>query len=573
MSDRASEALAEGFLPGEPRTYDAMSKRKDVPLSTLYYRDHGRPSKEKAAQDKQYLTPSEEKALEKHLKLMSDLGNHVRIKFIGSLAFSIARQRSTTDKAIKPPGKNWPRAFSKRHPILKPRRVKARDWRRHDNNIYDKSTHWFEVIGTVLQDPAILPENVYNMDETGVMLCMLGSVKVLVSKDDPRDYRGAGVKRTMVTAIECISANGRSLLPLIIWPATTHRSNWTTFPTPGWHYAWSESGYTDSKISLEWLTRVFDPQTKEQANGKPRVLICDGFGTHETLEVLEFCFENNILLCRLPSHTSHKLQPCDVGFFAPLKAAYRDEAERLYRVTNAIGKEHFTSLYSPARDKAFTKRNITAAWAASGLFPLNPDRVLKTMLKPLAQITIPHAAEVGSCVQDELLNSPVTPVSAEDLTSLHNLIKGETSAPRLQRYVQKLANAAQMSFAKSAILEDQQEYLTAISNEAKVRRSTRSTVVGRAKVMSYEDIEDARAKRTVKDLLKSKGRRCRKRKSAVLEAGELELELEPEPEVARSAKEAIKGKGKRGRKRSSAALELETEPELARMTAPVARMI
>ena len=72
------------------------------------------------------------------------------------------------------------------------------------------------MIREVLQDPAILTENVYNIDETGVMLCMLGSIQVLVSKDDPRDYRGAGVKRTMVTAIECISANGRSLLPMII---------------------------------------------------------------------------------------------------------------------------------------------------------------------------------------------------------------------------------------------------------------------------------------------------------------------------------------------------------------------
>lgn len=81
------------------------------------------------------------------------------------------------------------------------------------------------MIRKVLQDPVILPENVYNMDETGVMLCMLGSIKVLISKDDPRDYRGAGVKCTMVTAIECISVNGKSLLPMIIWPATTHRSN------------------------------------------------------------------------------------------------------------------------------------------------------------------------------------------------------------------------------------------------------------------------------------------------------------------------------------------------------------
>lgn len=119
------------------------------------------------------------------------------------------------------------------------------------------------MIGKVLQDLAVWLENVYNMDEIGVMLSMLRSVKVLVGKDDLRDYRGAGVKRTMVTAIECISADGRSLLPLIIWPALTHQSNWTTYLTPGWHYAHSENGYNDSKISLEWLKRVFDPQTKE----------------------------------------------------------------------------------------------------------------------------------------------------------------------------------------------------------------------------------------------------------------------------------------------------------------------
>jgi hypothetical protein len=39
------------------------------------------------------------------------------------------------------------------------------------------------------------------MDETGVILSMLGSVKVLVSTHDMRDYRGARLKRTTVTAI------------------------------------------------------------------------------------------------------------------------------------------------------------------------------------------------------------------------------------------------------------------------------------------------------------------------------------------------------------------------------------
>jgi hypothetical protein len=61
---------------------------------------------------------------------------------------------------------------------------------------------------------------------------------------------------------------------------------------------------------------VFDVQTRDRANRKPRVLPKDGFGTHETLDILKFCFENTIILYRFLSHA--KLHPCDVTVFAPL---------------------------------------------------------------------------------------------------------------------------------------------------------------------------------------------------------------------------------------------------------------
>jgi hypothetical protein len=533
--DRASQVLAQSLLDDVPRTYAARAEQGNVPLSTLHHRAKGRRSREEKAQSQQYLSPEEETAVVRFLLLMSSLGKPVRIKFIPSLAFSVARRRCAANRPRKPPGKNWPRAFQKRHPELKARKVKAIDWKRHDNNIHDKMVHWFEVIATVLQDPAILPENVYNMDETGVMLSMLGSVKVLVGKDDLRDYRGAGVKRKSVTAIECISADGRSLLPLIIWPASTHRSNWTTYPTPGWHYAHSEKGYNDSKISLEWLTRVFDPQTKQQADKRPRVLICDGFGTHETLEILEFCLEHNIVLCRLPSHTSHKLQPCDVAVFASLKAAYRDQVDRLNRggVDN-VGKEHFTSLYSPARIKAFTKRNITAAWAATGLFPFNPQRVLKDIPKPLPPLSliVPTTGEIaGVCPQGQSLQTPVTPVTpvtAEALASLHDMIKqdartlDERSKQRIQRRVQKLATAARISFAERALLQDHNRFLSKINSEVKARQSTKSLVLGKAKVMSYEALEEARAKRATKEAdVANKAKNVRNRKNSAAQTGVL----------------------------------------------------
>src|SRR2546421_2770419 len=40
------------------------------------------------------------------------------------------------------------------------------------------------------------------------------------------------------------------------------------------------------------------------------------------------------------------------------------------------------------------------------------------------------------------------------------------------------------------------------NDEAKHRRSTKSTVVGKAKVMSYEDIEEARGKRAANEAAK-----------------------------------------------------------------------
>lgn len=89
-----------------------------------------------------------------------------------------------------------------------------------------------------------------------------------------------------------------------------------------------------------------------------------------------------------------------------------------------------------------------------------------------------------------------------------------------------------------------------MNNEAKVRRSTKSLVLGQAKVISFKDIEVARVARATKEVIKGKGKRSRKRKSATLEADELETELEPE--VAYTAKEVINGRGKRGRKRKSA---------------------
>jgi hypothetical protein len=270
------------------------------------------------------------------------------------------------------------------------------------------------------------------------------------------------------------------------------------------------------------MKRVFDPETKERAGSKPRVLICDGFGTHETVEILEFCFAHNIYLCRLPSHTSHKLQPCDVAVFAPLKAAYRDNVERLERAgVGMIGKQHFTSLYSPARKLAFSRRNILAAWGKAGLFPFNPDRVLRDLPKPSSQPSTTDTTEGRGLVHDTVPPTPLTPVSVEALISLQTKIVQDActldkkSKQDLERHLQKLTKAAGTFHAKSALQQDQISFLLKSNNESKARRATKSLVLGKAKVMSYDDLVAARAiraereaaKEAVKERKAKKGRR------------------------------------------------------------------
>ena len=90
------------------------------------------------------------------------------------------------------------------------------------------------------------------------------------------------------------------------------------------------------------------------------------------------------------------------------------------------------------------------------------------------------------------------PVSTEAFISLQNLIiqrdaytLDETSKQNLVRHLQKYTKAFQKSLAQSILQEDRIQFLTIINKEAKVRRSTKSLVLGKVKVMGYEALEEA----------------------------------------------------------------------------------
>lgn len=108
---------------------------------------------------------------------------------------------------------------------------------------------------------------------------------------------------------------------------------------------------------------------------------------------------------------------------------------------------------------------------------------------------------------------PVTPVGAEALSKMQALIRRDAqtlddgrSKWRLQWYTEKLLNAAKRYQAERALHQDQIQFLFKVNNEAKVRQSTKSLVLEKAKVMLWEDIVAAREKRAGK----RRGQSCRR---------------------------------------------------------------
>jgi hypothetical protein len=125
--------------------------------------------------------------------------------------------------------------------------------------------------------------------------------------------------------------------------------------------------------------------------------------------------------------------------------------------------------------------------------------------------------------------TPVTLVTTEDVQSLFNRIKqdaetlDEPDKRELLSHEQIMAKATRVAIAEHSLLQDHNRFLSKINGEVKARQSTKSLVLGKATVITYEQLEEVRATRAATaEAAADKAKHRRKRKSAALEGGALE---------------------------------------------------
>jgi hypothetical protein len=351
--------------------------RNGVPRNTLRGRLNGAQPYRQAHSDEQRLTAVQEEHLSLWILRQEALGYAPTHAQVRAIANGVLKREGDH----KPLGKKWSTHFLKRHPAVKTKLGRRTDWERINATTPDNIRHLFELYETVSWIP---PRRRYNADEGGIMEGQgINGLVIGSSQENPNAVPVKTINaRTWTSIVECISALGVALDPLVIFKAKSIQEQWFKKDFlarhPSWHVTFSENGWTSNDIAIEWLDKVFLPQTQPDNPADARLLIVDGHGSHTTDEFMTICFLNNIHLLFLPAHTSHVLQPLDLGCFSSLKTAYRRLVGEHTALTDTtkVGKANFLEFYAKAREIGLREENVRSGWKATGLYP-------KSVAKPL----------------------------------------------------------------------------------------------------------------------------------------------------------------------------------------------
>ncbi|RYO04880.1 hypothetical protein AA0121_g12629 [Alternaria tenuissima] len=465
------------------KSYQIKSNRRaatifSVSERTIRRRRAGVPARRDCQPNSKKLTELEEQVIIRHILDLDTRG----------FAPTYAAVRDMADKLLAARnggrvGVNWPSTFVKRTDSLTTRFNRSYDRQRAlcEDSVLIRS--WFELVEQTKAKYGICDEDVYNFDEAGFMIGKITTQLVVTGSE--RRGRPKSIQpgnREWVTAIAAINAAGWSYEEAEI--------------PRDWAIAVSDNGWTNNELGVEWL-KHFNAHTKTRVVSARRLLVLDGHESHHSLEFQELCKENNIYTLCMPPHSSHLLQPLDVGCFSPLKRAYSREVESLIRHhINHITKLEFLPAFKAAFDRAFTPSNICSAFRGAGLVPLQPDAVLS---KLDVQLRTPSPAAA-------LLEAPWearTPSNVRELEAQSTLIRKrvrqhKSSSPAsIIKAIDQLKKGAEVMILSAELMRDRITSLERANEAASARKQRKKKRIQKRGTLTKGEGEDILAQREV----------------------------------------------------------------------------
>lgn len=296
-----------------------------------------------------------------------------------------------------------------------------------------------------------------------------------------------------------------------------HLASWYTesgFPQD-WVIKPTTNGWTDNETGLDWIQH-FEKHTAGRKTGVYRMLVIDGHESHVSVEFDRFCKDHNIITISMPPHSSHLLQPLDVGCFSPLKRAYGRQIEVLMKShVNHVTKVDFFIAFKAAFYTVFTEDNVKAGFRGAGLVPHDPEAVIS---KLEVKLRTPIPTGPPPAATDPWV--PQTPHNPIDAVSQTDFIKGritghQGSSPTPILDAIDFAKGAKAMMHEVALLRSEVRILRDANEALSKRRRAKKIRVRNGGALTIGDAQDLLAQKDVDEQLEQETRRRSSRKKRV----------------------------------------------------------
>ena len=180
------------------------------------------------------------------------------------------------------PGKEWLIAFKKCHASKLLQHKSELLTKALSDAYYLKLTvdSFYEMLKSLIKDGNIVPDSIYNLDETGLNTNTIGKKVFVDPKSKDAYLMNLNGGKAMCQVLFCVSAVGRHLPPFVVYKGKYLYSTWTESGPPGYcRYAVSPSRWMHHYVFENWFMEHFIPFIIAN-DQKPVLVIYDGHGSH-----------------------------------------------------------------------------------------------------------------------------------------------------------------------------------------------------------------------------------------------------------------------------------------------------
>jgi hypothetical protein len=241
-------AAIRGYRHGRYSSIRSAARANKVSFETLRRRLRDMPSKADDVAKRQLLNTTEEKLVIDWITELTDRHIPAQPPMLNSMAVTVLRSREPPSMAT--PGATWCYRFIGRKEDLKVCFSRQLDRARAVAITKPMLDAWYELYDSTLRKYNIKKRNIWNMDEVGFQMGVLGRTKIVILRSDQNKYVQQPGDKSWASVLETVCGSGKSIPPFLIFNGEHHQLHWYPRNRPeGWKFGISENGWTSNALA------------------------------------------------------------------------------------------------------------------------------------------------------------------------------------------------------------------------------------------------------------------------------------------------------------------------------------